>query len=734
MVYNILVNDVVGKGVIWGWSMANTVYIVEQGDPRIMGAEYVPGGVNFSVTVPDDKEARLILTDPSGEDIVQEIPLPVDQRIGEVASVKIRTSRRINEGYYFVIGGKKVPDPYAKRILHGVSYTDNERFSWGSEKMPAIPMADLMIYKLHVRGFTMDPGSGVRNKGTFRGLVQKIPYIAEMGFNAVELMPAYEWDDSLRVRQAGIDFSEGEETGRAKKNYWGYAKDNFYFAPKQSFSFSEDSVTEMKKMIKALHDAGIECIMEFYIPETADMMLVMKALRYWKIAYHVDGFHFVGAGVRSDLIARDPILARTKLFFEYVEGSAVYGKRVPKVRTLASCNGGFQTDARRFLKGDEGTIGSFRNILVRNDGSVGCVNYIANVNGFTLADLVSYNEKHNDENGENNYDGSSENFSWNCGVEGETKKKNIINLRKKQIRNALSYVFLAQGIPLLYAGDELGNSQGGNNNAYASDDPTGWVNWSGLRRNRDLRAFVMDLIRFRKTHPILRNRFPYRGIDYKNTGCPDISFHDTRAWFTEQDPKVRSVAAMYNPRYAEGSGGTDEYLYIAYNAFWEPHTFALPVLPEGRTWQKALETARDEEKEVQIAALKNAKDMARANAEVRLHAAKARLAEAQDREMRLAEEYAVRTSTDGEPSEDKLASYRDHAKKTALAEEADSPEEKRHSTEALLRAVREAEEALLAEPAGEPLLFPDEQKFITVPARSVTVLTGTRRDRENSNG
>ncbi len=706
--------------------MTNAVYNVDQGDPRIMGAEYVPGGVNFSVTVPDDKEAWLILTDPSGEHIVQEVPLPVDRRIGEVASVRIRTSHRMSEGYYFRIGGEKVPDPYAKRIVNGVSFTDNERFSWGGEKMPEIPMAELLIYKLHVRGFTMDPKSGVRNKGTFRGLMQKIPYIAGMGFNAVEIMPAYEWDDSLRVRQAGIDFSEGEETGRAKKNFWGYAKENFYFAPKQSFSSSEDSIAEMKKMVKALHNAGIECIMEFYIPESADMMLVMKALRYWKIAYHIDGFHFVGAGVRPELITRDPILARTKLFFEYVDGGSVYGKRVPKVRVLASCNSGFQTDARRFLKGDEGVIGAFRNILVRNDGAVGCVNYIANVNGFTLADLVSYNEKHNDANGENNYDGSSENFSWNCGVEGETKKKAVINLRKKQIRNALAYVFLAQGIPLLYAGDEIGNSQGGNNNAYASDDPTGWVNWSGMRRNRDLKAFVTELISFRKAHPILRNRFPYRGADYRNTGCPDISFHDTRAWYTEQDPKVRSVAVMYNPRYAEASGGADEYLYIAYNAFWEPHTFALPVLPDGRKWQKALETAWDEEKEVLAAALLNARNMARDDAEVRLRAAEARLVEAQDREMKLAEEYAQRTSSDGEPSEDKLASYRDHMKKAALDGEEDSLEEKRHTTEALLRAVREAEEALLAEPDGEPALFPDEQKFITTPARSVTILTGVR--------
>ena len=704
--------------------MTNAVYVVEQGDPRIMGAEYVAGGVNFSVTVPDDKEAWLILTDPSGERTVQEIPLPVDCRIGEVASVKIKTSRRINEGYYFRIGGEQVPDPYAKRIRNNISYTDNERFSWGDEKMPEIPMAELMIYKLHVRGFTMDPSSGVRNKGTFRGLIQKIPYIAGMGFNAVELMPAYEWDDSLRVRQAGIDFSEGEETGRVKKNYWGYAEKNFYFAPKQSFSFSEDSVAEMKKMIKALHAAGIECIMEFYIPEKADMMLVMKALRYWKIAYHIDGFHFVGTGVRPELIAKDPILARTKLFFEYVDGSTVYGKRVPKVRALASYNGGFQTDARRFLKGDEGMIGSFRSILTRNDGSVGCVNYIANVNGFTLADLVMYNEKHNDANGENNYDGSSENFSWNCGTEGETRKKGIINLRKKQIRNALSYVFLAQGIPLLYAGDEIGNSQGGNNNAYASDDPTGWVNWSGMRKNRDLRAFVEELIRFRKSHPILRNRFPYRGMDYKNTGCPDISFHDTRAWYTEQDPKVRSVAVMYNPQYAEVSGGENEYLYIAYNAFWEPHTFALPVLPDGKRWQKTLETARDEEKEVLDAALLNAKNMAKADAEVRLYAAQARLLEAQDREMKLAEEYAARTSMSEEASEDKLASYRDYAAKAALAEETESPEEKRHTADALLRAVREAEAALLAEPDREILLFPDDQKFITVPARSVTILKG----------
>jgi len=566
----------------------NQSYTVLTGNPLNMGAMVTKDGVNFAVRVPEDREAFLVLTDPSGSTILQEIPLPVEDRVGEVSAVLVRGRGLMSCGYYFVINGKKVDDPYAKRVSGPVGRIVSDRYDWENVASPKTAVNDLIIYKLHVRGFTKGARSGVKAKGTFRGIVEKIPYLKELGINAIELMPAYEWDETLDMPPFA------RITAGELRNYWGYAEKNRYYAPKEKFSRNADSVREMKDMVKALHRAGISCIMEFYIPAEADTYAILQAVRYWKMAYHIDGFHFSGEGVPYTPITHDPLLARTLLFFERLDERNLPEANSHEARHLIEYNNDFQYTGRCFLKGDAGLISRFVSAVRKNPASYGTVNYLANVNGFTLMDAVSYNEKHNEENGENNCDGTDMNLSWNCGEEGPTRRKLILDLRRKQVRNALAYVLLSESIPLIYAGDEFGNSQDGNNNPYASDDPLGWVDWTVFRKNEDIFRCARDLIAFRKEHPILHPEKALRGTDYRSFGFPDVSIHCDRAWYFPYEEKARSVALMYCGSYARKADGSyDDLIYVAYNAYWEKQVFGLPILPRGRRWQVVLSSDKD---------------------------------------------------------------------------------------------------------------------------------------------
>lgn len=572
------------------------VFSISQGNPEIMGAVKKGSGVNFAMRVPDGAEASLILTDSSGKEVLQEIPLSPSERTGEVSAVFAEGKNILSAGYYYIISGSKVMDPYARMISDGVCRFVRGTFAWENDKKPEIPLENLMIYKLHVRGFTKQKNSGVREKGTFKGVERKLPYISEMGFNAVEFMPMYEWDSALKIQSYSVSHA-GEEEFPMPGNYWGYAENNFYFAPKQEFSHTHDSVSEVKSLIKSLHAAGMEGIMEFYIPPAAGPMYVISALRYWKMEYHIDGFHLIGCGIPVQLIVSDPLLCGTKLFFENTDEERLYGGRTPFVKSIINYNDGFMITGRRFLKGDEGMTAALADYIRKNPDKTGTVNYMANVNGFTLMDCVSYDWKHNEKNGENNQDGSSVNFSWNCGMEGATRKSSVSVLRMKQIRNALSYVFLSSGIPLLLAGDEFGNSQEGNNNAYFSDNPVGWVSWNEFKKNRGIRDFLIQLTAFRKAHPILHPSRELRGTDYKSLGFPDISYHDTKAWYCSYENASRSLGVMYCGLYAKKEDGTaDDFIYTAYNSYWEDHTFALPTLPADMQWYRVMDTdAKQEE-------------------------------------------------------------------------------------------------------------------------------------------
>ena len=682
-------------------------YKVSAGNPLMPGTYETAKGLNFAVRIPDDLPASLVLAAEDGS-AAQVIDLPVSMRCGEVASVTLSGRHTSPIAYYYIIDGVRTVDPCARRIVGDVCYTDPERFNWGNDTSPEIPLSDMIIYKLHVRGFTKGQGSGVLAKGTFRGITQKIPYLKGLGINAVELMPVYEWSDELKGRvRAGKNAEE-----LPKKNYWGYAENNCYFAPKQLFSSKEDSVTEFKMMVKALHTAGIEVILEMYFPGDADRLTAIRALHFWKTVYHVDGFHVIGAGVPKEALALDPLLARTKLFFDWIDTGRIYRGKSPKTRHIAICNGYYQSEARRFLKGDAGVSEAFRMTQRANPATHAIVHYAANVDGFTLADAVSYNTRHNEANGENGTDGTSDNNSWNCGVEGRTRKRPVIELREKQIKNAFAYVLLSQGVPLIYAGDEFCNTQGGNNNAYASDNDVGWVSWRLAGRNRGITDFVRRLISFRKEHGILHTEQELRGKDYLGYGIPDISWHDTKAWYTDQSAESRSYAVMYNGAYSRKSdGSSDDIIYVCYNAHWECHTFALPKLPQGMNWTTLFSTDEAGLTEAREGFMRWAKEDALKDIAVRLERTLAGL-EAH-RELVLAEE--AERAAENEPDTEKPG------------KPAERPKIRRtYDFEALReKYIADAEKAAARiEETFETTEFPKNQKYIAVPPRSVTILTG----------
>ncbi len=560
------------------------------GDPEILGANILADGINFAVVVPDDAQAELILCFGSEE---CHIPLWLQDRIGEISAVRLKGLKSKNFGYYYVIDGKKTLDPFAAGIKDELCYLDHKSFDWQEERAIDRPFEDMLIYKLHVRGFTKKKGSGVPHKGTFRGVTEKIPYIKALGFNTVELLPMYEWDENLKTLPP---FAKVEMTTDAKpvypKNYWGYAEKNYYFAPKQSFSHSKDCVREVKEMIRAFHQADIEVIMEMYFPAKISPSDAHRAVRYWKKNYHIDGFRFVGEGVPMEALVRDPLLKRTKLIFDRVDVNWLYDGQIPTHRCIAEANNDFMECGRRLLKGDDGQVLAFSEKVRRNPREIGVINYMAAVNGFTLSDTVSYDWKHNEVNGENNQDGPVYNYSWNCGAEGKTKKRSVLKLRSRQVKNALLYLFISQGAPMLLAGDECGNTQLGNNNAYSSDNSLGWTDWNHTKADLALRDFVAKLAAFRMAHPILHGREAFRGIDYKNIGYPDISYHDARAWMSSFEYASRTVGMMFCGLYAKDENDRpDDFIYVACNAYWETHDFGLPNLPPSWKWQVAIDTS-----------------------------------------------------------------------------------------------------------------------------------------------
>ncbi len=436
-----------------------------------------------------------------------------------------------------------------------------------------IPYNEMIIYKLHVRGYTMQRGSKVKNKGTFLGLQEKISYWKELGITTIELMPAYDFDNF-------------------PSNYWGYTSGD-YFSPKPEYCATEQPEQEVKDFVLALHAAGLECLMDFYFPEACAPEFVLEVLQFWKKEYDIDGFFVSGGSVRFDFLANDKILADTKLLGAGCDWNQIC-RKAQKVKRLAEYNASFQNGMRRFLRGDREQIQDVLYFQKENPETHGKIQYMANHDGFTLADMVSYDYRHNEENGEDNLDGVRENFSWNCGVEGSTRRKEIINLRKRQMRNAMMLLLLSQGTPLILAGDEFGNSQKGNNNPYCQDNEIGWTDWTKAKGNEVFTKFVKDLVQFRKLHPILHMPREMKGADAKGYGYPEVSYHSEKAWYADLTPASRYVGVLYCGFYAEKEDKTkDDFIYILYNMNEQPKDFALPKLPKEMKWYLAADSGRD---------------------------------------------------------------------------------------------------------------------------------------------
>ena len=518
----------------------------------------------FSYVSPAKAVSLNLYTEPETEPVCS-IEIDDSCKEGDIFSFEIKGKKLSGLLYDYSVCGENICDPFATRVVcserldktlryYGVIGADN--YDWNGDKAPQIAPNDLIIYKLHAKGFTASRFSGVTKKGTFAGLTNKIDYIRELGVNAVEIMPAYEF----------VNTSPNE-------NYWGY-EGGFYYAPKRAYCNNKgaDYVNEFKMLVREFHRNGIEVFMEFFFPKEVGAYVISDCLRFWHTHYHIDGAHVICDERVLKTLADDPFLKDIKLLAARWDGDCTKGN-------LIEYNDGFLDNARHMLKGDENYLRAFMYAMRKNPANAYSVNYVATNNGFTLADVYSYDRKHNEANGENNRDGTDYNISWNCGVEGPTRKKKVLELRMQLMKNALSMVLLSQGIPLIYAGDEFGNSQNGNNNAYCQDNETGWLDWKALKHNGEYFAYVRRLIAFRKEHEALHQAGEVILSDYRYLGIPDVSYHGEKAWYPEMEYYIRYGGIMTCGAYA----GDESNVYVAYNMHWESHTIALPSI-NGRRW------------------------------------------------------------------------------------------------------------------------------------------------------
>ncbi len=636
------------------------------------GATLTDGGVNFSIYSKGATGCTLVLYEHGCEKPFAEIPFPDEFRIGDVYTMLVFGLNWETTEYGYRFEGTWDPanglrfdpdrvllDPYAKSISGrpvwgkrsdtGSSFVHRgqiirEDYDWEGDTPLNIPLQDLVIYELHVRSFTMHPDSGVRRRGTFAGIVEKIPYLKELGINCVELMPVFAFDEFENNRMMN---------GQRLLNYWGYSTLGF-FAPKAAYAASAPfgmEADELKNMIRRLHREGIEVFLDVVFNHTAEggdqgpvisykgidnptyylltpeggyvnfsgcgntmncnhavvRSMILDCLRYWVSAYHVDGFRFDLAAILTrdengtpmltppllESLARDPVLGRCTLIAEAWDADGLYQVgSFPSWKRWSEWNGRYRDCLRLFIKGDAGMAPE---LLLRIGGSPdlyaargpqASINFVTCHDGFTLRDLVSYNEKHNESNGENNRDGSNDNFSWNCGEEGESKNPEILDLRIRQMKNMLTILIMSRGVPMLLAGDEFANTQYGNNNAYCQDNLISWLDWSQLTENQALFEYVRTLIAFRHQHPVLRaNAFD---CGYNATGYPELSFHGLTPWEQDANAHTLTIACLYAEDHLKYGTAHDSFLYLAVNAHWEDHSFRLPVIPKECRWRQVL--------------------------------------------------------------------------------------------------------------------------------------------------
>ena len=531
------------------------------GRPQPFGAAVEKDRVNFSVQVPSGRSCGLLLYRKGKEIPAARFDMPEEEGIGEVRFLAVEGIEADKYEYNFEIDGKVCVDPYVREItgkkvfglqrdlsVHQIrGKLISPEYDWEDDRRLHLRWDEVTAYSLHVRGFTKHSSSKARHKGTYLGVIEKIPYLKELGINQIQCMPVYEF----------------EECQKGKINYWGYGP-AYYFAPKEAYAAGSSAVRELKDMVRACHREGIEVVLEMPFAEGIPVQTVLECLRFYMLEYHIDGFVVNPYTVPWEILQGDPFLKDIKLIRK---------------------DDAFQNIMRRFLKGDENMIRDVSWALRHHSAADGKCNYITAQTGFTLWDLVSYDCKHNEENGENNTDGPDYNYSWNCGVEGPSRKRAVTALRKAQVRNAFFLLLTAQGTPCILAGDEFYNSQKGNNNVYCQDNETGWVDWSRLKTDDTLFTFVKELIAFRRKHPCLHREEELRGMDRTACGVPDVSYHGESAWQVKDEVSSRQLGVFYS-----AAGPEDQECFIAYNMHWIPHAFALPSPGKGRGWKLAADT------------------------------------------------------------------------------------------------------------------------------------------------
>lgn len=652
-------------------------YDVRPGFYGINGATALREGVNFTVCSVEATDVELLLYHRGKKEPYAVLPFPKHYRIGGVYSMFVFGLDIFDFEYAYRVDGSYEPkkglifdrskpllDPYAKAVTGQSVWGEQPNqdheyrarvvvndFDWGDHVDPVRPIEDLIIYELHVRGFTKDPSSNVAHPGTFEGIREKIPYLKDLGITAMELMPVFEFDETMGKR---------EVNGRTLLDYWGYNPVSF-FAPNTSYTAKKEfnrEGDELKDLIKDLNSNGIEVILDVVFNHTAEgnengpffsfkgfdnriyymltpegwyynfsgcgntlncnhpvvQQMILECLRYWTIEYHVDGFRFDLASIlgRNEdgspasqppllkNLAEDPILRNVKLIAEAWDAGGLYQVgSFPAFSRWAEWNGKYRDDMRSFLKGDYWFAEAAANRLIGSPdlytgqykGYASSINFLTCHDGFSLWDLYSYNEKHNEDNGWNNTDGNDDNRSWNCGVEGETEDPEVLRLRFRMIKNACAVLMCSRGTPMFLAGDEFGDTRLGNNNPYCQDNEISWLDWKRLNTNQTLYQFFKKMIRFRREHPAIRNN-----LDPSDTGFPAVSIHTNQPWDNSIDQDTKCLAVCYAGKTEQG----EDLVYVALNVYWEKQRFELPKLPNAYEWKRFIDTALDEADEVTI--------------------------------------------------------------------------------------------------------------------------------------
>lgn len=652
-------------------------YDVRPGFYGINGATALREGVNFTVCSVEATDVELLLYHRGKKEPYAVLPFPKHYRIGGVYSMFVFGLDIFDFEYAYRVDGPYEPkkglifdrskpllDPYAKAVTGQSVWGEQPNqdheyrarvvvndFDWGDHVDPVRPIEDLIIYELHVRGFTKDPSSNVAHPGTFEGIREKIPYLKDLGITAMELMPVFEFDETMGKR---------EVNGRTLLDYWGYNPVSF-FAPNTSYTAKKEfnrEGDELKDLIKDLNSNGIEVILDVVFNHTAEgnengpffsfkgfdnriyymltpegwyynfsgcgntlncnhpvvQQMILECLRYWTIEYHVDGFRFDLASIlgRNEdgspasqppllkNLAEDPILRNVKLIAEAWDAGGLYQVgSFPAFSRWAEWNGKYRDDMRSFLKGDYWFAEAAANRLIGSPdlytgqykGYASSINFLTCHDGFSLWDLYSYNEKHNEDNGWNNTDGNDDNRSWNCGVEGETEDPEVLRLRFRMIKNACAVLMCSRGTPMFLAGDEFGDTRLGNNNPYCQDNEISWLDWKRLNTNQTLYQFFKKMIRFRREHPAIRNN-----LDPSDTGFPAVSIHTNQPWDNSIDQDTKCLAVCYAGKTEQG----EDLVYVALNVYWEKQRFELPKLPNAYEWKRFIDTALDEADEVTI--------------------------------------------------------------------------------------------------------------------------------------